>query len=456
MMPASAAAATPTRGEVLRIATPLILSNLSVPLLGMVDTAVVGHMGEVHYLGAVAVGASVFSLLFFGLNFLRMATTGLVSQAAGAGEGDTLRVTLMQGVLVALVCATLLLLLQHPMRELAMSLLGVTAAVGQAARAYFDVRVWSAPLVLVNFVLVGWLVGLARTRAVLAVTLTINLANILLDLLFVYGLGSGIRGVAAATVLAELLGMLTAVMAARGALLDYPARHLQQWSRSTFSAAIAWRGLSRLFALNGNLLVRTLALQLAFLALTGRGARLGETILAVNAVLLTFQHVISYGLDGFAQAVEALVGRGLGARRQLAVEHAVRYGFECAVAVAACGALVLALGGGALADMLTDQSAVREGVRRYLPWLVVSPLISLWSFIFDGAFIGATAAREMRNAMVLSTFVVYLPALWLLADWGNHGLWAAFSLFMLARAITMAVAFPGAVLARAVATDAKV
>ncbi|MEO0420732.1 MAG: MATE family efflux transporter [Pseudomonadota bacterium] len=456
MMPASDAAATPTRGEVLRIATPLILSNLSVPLLGMVDTAVVGHMGEVHYLGAVAVGASVFSLLFLGLNFLRMASTGLASQATGAGDGDALRVLLLQGVLVGLACAALLLVLQHPVRELAMSLLGVNAAVGQAARAYFDVRIWSAPLVLVNFVLVGWLVGLARTRAVLAVTLTINLANILLDLLFVYGFGWGIRGVAAATVLAELLGLLAATLAARGGLASHPAPRLGLWSKATLDEAVAWRGLRQLFALNSNLLVRTLALQLAFLVLTGRGARLGEAILAVNAVLLTFQHVISYGLDGFAQAVEALVGRGLGARRRQAVERAVRYGFECAIAVAVVAAIMLAIGGGAAADLLTDQSAVREGVRRYLPWLVLSPLISLWSFIYDGAFIGATAAREMRNAMVFSTFAIYLPALWLFAGWGNHGLWAAFSLFMLARALTMGLAFRGAVLDRAGTGSEKV
>ncbi len=450
MMPASAAAATPTRGEVLQIATPLILSNLSVPLLGMVDTAVVGHMGEAHFLGAVAVAATLFSLLFLALNFLRMVTTGLSSQASGAGDGDALRVLLVQGVLVALACAFLLLVLQYPLRELAMTLLGVSEAVGQAARAYFDVRVWSAPLVLVNYVLIGWLVGQARTRAVLALSLAINLGNIALDLLFVYGFGWGIRGVAAATVLAELAGTLTAVYAVRGLLRTQPATtQLRVYSRATVAAALELRSLRRLFALNGNLMLRTLALQLAFVVLTGRGARLGETILAANAVLLTFQQVISYGLDGFAQAVEALVGRGLGARQRAAVERAVRYGFEWAIVVALVAALVLAVAGGPAADLLTDQVAVRESVRRYLPWLVLSPLLSLWSFIYDGAFIGATAAQAMRNAMLFSTFLVYLPTLWLLAPWRNHGLWAAFSALMVARALTMHALYGPAVLDRA-------
>jgi MATE family multidrug resistance protein len=195
--------------------------------------------------------------------------------------------------------------------------------------------------------------------------------------------------------------------------------------------------LGRLFALNANLLVRTLVLTFSLFLLTARGARFGETVLAANAVLLTFQHLLSYGLDGFAHAAEALVGRACGARDGRALRLAVRYCFEWSVAVAAGTAAVLWLAGGGLGDLLTDQAAVRESVRRFLPWLVLSPLVSLWSFVYDGVFVGATAAREMRNAMLFSAFVVYIPALWMLRDVGNHGLWLAFTLFMVARGASM-------------------
>ncbi|MEO0971554.1 MAG: MATE family efflux transporter [Pseudomonadota bacterium] len=448
MMPPSRSAATPTRGHVLRIALPLILSNLSVPLLGMVDTAVVGHMGEVYFLGAVAVGANVFSVLFLGLNFLRMATTGLASQALGAADGDRLRVLLAQGLLVALACALVLWLAQVPLRELAMTALGVQDQVGDAARAYFDVRIWSAPFVLCNFVFAGWLVGLGSARAVLALTLAINVGNILLDVLFVYGFGWGLEGVAAATVLAECGGALVGSIAVAGALGRHRARHLSLRSVRTWREALEPASLRRLLALNTHLLIRTLALQFVFVVLTGRGTRLGETVLAINAVLLTWQYAISYGLDGFAQAVESLVGRGLGARSPDAVRRAVRFGFEWALGVAVLASALVWCFGGVASDMLTDQVAVREGVRRYLPWLALSPLVSLWSFIYDGVFVGATAARAMRNVMVLSAFAVFVPAMWLLAPWGNHGLWGAFTLFMLTRAVAMHVAYPRAVLAQ--------
>lgn len=470
MMPASAADATPSRGEVLRVALPLILSNLSVPLLGMVDTAVVGHMGGVPPLGAVAVASSVFSALFLGLNFLRMATTGLASQAWGGGDDARLRVVLLQGLLVALACAALLLLAQWPLRELSLTLLGPGPEVVAAARLYFDVRVWSAPLVLANYVLVGWLVGLARTRAVLALTLAINLSNLLLDLLLVYGAGMGVGGVALATLLAEAAGLATGSVAVRGVLRGRGSRHRAPgavrggcgaarddaaavavpglFSRPALRAAADAAGLRALFSLNANLLVRTLALQVALLALTARGARLGEVILAANAILLTFQHLISYGLDGFAHAAEALVGRALGARRRDALDAAVRFSFEWALVVAVVAALGLAFGGGRLSAVLTDLPDVRDATLRYLPWVVVSPLVSLWSFVYDGVFVGATAARPMRDVMLIATFLVYLPALVLLAGFGNHGLWAAFTLFMLARGLGMHASYARAVRGR--------
>ncbi len=422
--------AAPGRGDVLRIALPLIVSNLSVPLLGMVDTAVVGHMGSAHFLGAVAVCSSIFSMLFIGLNFLRMGTTGLASQAFGGDDRAGLRIVLLQGLAFAAVAAALILALQLPIRELALRVIGPGDDVAAAAREYYDIRVWTAPWILVNYVLVGWLVGLARTRDVFFMVVAVNLGNIALDLLFVYGFGLGIRGVAAATVLAEVAGTAVGVAAVRAALAERPGA----WP---LRAVLDVPRMRRLLALNANLLVRTLTLTFSFLLLTARGARLGETVLAANAVLLTYQHVLSYGLDGFAHAAEALVGRAIGAAGRRAMQRAVRYTLEWSFAVAAGAAVLLALFGGPFADLLTDQPAVRSTVREFLPWLVLSPLVSLWSFVYDGVFVGATAAREMRNAMLVSSLLVFLPALWLLRDLGNHGLWMAFTLFMLARAVSM-------------------
>jgi MATE family multidrug resistance protein len=430
----SQSVSTPTRHDVLRIAFPLILSNLSVPLLGMVDTAVVGHMGAAHYLGAVAVCSSIFSLLFVGFNALRMGTTGLVSQAHGKDDATALRVIVLQGALVALAAAAVILLLQVPVRDLALRLIAPGEQVLASARAYYDVRVWSAPALLVNYVIVGWLVGLQRTRWVLGMYLAVNLGNIALDLLFVYGFGLKVQGVAAASVVAEGFGLAVGIVAVRRMLITQPSA--APW-RAIWRSALAVAGLARLFALNVNLLIRTLVLAFSVLLLTALGARLGEVVLAANAILLMFQQVISYGLDGFAHAAEALVGRAVGAADRDALRRAVRYSFDWSVAVALAAALVLAFAGAPFADRLTDQPAVSDTVRRYLPWLVLSPLVSLWSFVYDGVFVGATAARQMRDAMLFASAIVYIPALWLLRGYGNHGLWAAFTLFMLARAFSM-------------------
>ena len=417
-----------------RIAAPMILSNVSVPLLGMVDTGVTGHLENSAYLGAVAIGAAIFTFIYMGMNFLRMGTTGITAQAFGADDATAGRQALGQGLLSAAILAALLLLLRAPLGELALWLLSPGPAVLPPAQDYYAIRIWSAPASLANFVLLGWLLGMQNARAALLMTLLINLSNILLDLWFVIGLGLGVRGVATATLLAEILGAATALVFVRAQLRGWPGR----WPLARLRQPGAYR---RLLNINLDLFLRTLALMLVFAFITARGARLGELFLAANAVLMNFQFLQAYALDGIAYAAEALVGKALGRRDIGALQQAVRRCLVWSLLFALLFTLAYWLGGRRLIALLTDIDAVRAAADRYLPWLVVLPLISVWSFLYDGVYVGATRSREMMLVMVGSALVLFLPA-WYLGDragLGNQALWLAFTLFMAARGIGMHV-----------------
>lgn len=408
----------------------MILSNLSVPLLGMVDTGVTGHLEDAAYLGAVAVGATIFGVLYTGTNFLRMGTTGIAAQRYGAGDTAGLRTSLGQALIVAQVIALALLFLRGPARELALTLIGAEPAVTQHARTYFDIRIWSAPATLANFALIGWFIGLQNARVPLAIVLVTNVTNIVLDLLLVLGFDMKVDGVAAATVTAEYAGLATALAFARAELV-------RRGGHFAVDALVSLRAYSAFLAINGNLFVRTLSLMFTFAFLTAQGARQGGLVLAANAILLNFQNLLSFALDGFAHAAEALVGRAVGARDPVALRRSVRLALAWSLYVATGFALLFLLGGPYLVGLLTDLPEVAGTTLRYLPWIVVSPLVSVWAFLYDGVFVGATRAREMRDIMLASTFLVFLPAWYLLQPLGNHGLWLAFLLFMGSRGIGM-------------------
>jgi len=415
------------RGRVWRIAWPLILSNVSAPLLGMVDTAVLGHLDSAHYLGAVAVGAVAFSFLYTAFNFLRMGTTGLAAQAAGRRDADELRTVLGQALLLSLILAATMLLLRGPIGTLVLSLIGADPEVAGEARRYYDVRIASAPATLANFALMGWFIGVQNARAPLLIVLVINVLNVALDLLFVPVLGMTTRGVALASVIAEYAG-LAAGLALAGREL---ARRPGSWRRADL---LEPRRLSRLLSVNSDLLLRTLALMSAFALLTAVGARQGEIVLAANAILLNFIYLMAYALDGFANAAEALVGESVGGGDDSAIAQSVRASGEFSVVVAVTFAIAYALAGPAIIDLLTGLEPVRAAAREYLPWLVAAPLLCVWCYLYDGVFVGATMSREMRNTMLFAFVVVYLPMLSLLvAHAGNHGLWAAFLAFNVAR-----------------------
>jgi MATE family multidrug resistance protein len=412
----------------------MILSNISVPLLGMVDTGVTGHLESSAYLGAVAIGGTIFTFLYMSMNFLRMGTTGIAAQSYGAADNDGLRVSLGQALIVSLAIACAILLLHVPLGRFAIGLLGGDAETQQHATTYFSIRVWSAPGTLANYALIGWFLGLQNARVPLLIFLTINITNIVLDLLFVIVFGMKVDGVALASVIAEYSGLLVGGAFAISALRS----HEGQWPLARLTNLSAYRAF---FSVNASLFVRSMALMFTFAFVTAQGARLGPAILAANAVLLNFQNLTSLGLDGLAHAAEAMVGKAVGQKNKDALQHTVRLTLKWSLIFAVGFTVTYLIAGPFIVRLLTDLPDIRKTAMVYLPWLIVSPVISVWCFLYDGVYVGMTRAREMRNIMVFSTFAVFLPAWYVTQSFGNHGLWFAFMLFFASRGIGMHVVY---------------
>ena len=408
----------------------MILSNVSVPLLGIVDTAVMGHLESPTYLGAVAIGSAIFAFLYTGMNFLRMGTTGIAAQRFGAEDFDGLRTSLGQALIVSLAIALVLIVLQMPIGSLGLDLLGGDEMTRVHADTYFSVRIWSAPGTLANYVLIGWFLGLQNARVPLAIFLTINITNIVLDLLFVIVLGMKVEGVALASVIAEYTALLVGLAFAVRAL----RQHAGRWNLSRLTNLSAYRAF---FFVNGNLFIRTMALIFALAFVTAQGARLGPSILAANAVLMNFQHLTSFGLDGIAHAAEALVGKAAGRKDDAALRQTVSLTLKWSLIFALGITAAYIIAGPLIIGLLTDLPEVRATAMTYLPWLIASPLISVWCFLYDGVYVGMTRSREMRNVMLISTFLVFLPVWFVTQGFENHGLWFAFLAFLAARGIGM-------------------
>ena len=408
----------------------MILSNISVPLLGMVDTGVTGHLENAAYLGAVAVGSTIFGFLYTGVNFLRMGTTGIAAQQFGANDFDGLRVSLGQALIVALTIAAILLVLHVPIGAAAISLIGPDPAVAEFADQYFSIRIWSAPATLANFALLGWFLGLQNARVPLIVVLVINVTNIVLDLVLVVVVGMKVDGVAIASVIAEFTGLAVGL----GFVVRELNRHSGHW---VISKLTTLREYTAFFGINAHLFVRTMALVFTLTFITAQGARLGGLILAANAILMNFQNLLAFALDGFAHAAEALVGKAVGEKDRAALQRSVVLALRWSLIVAVGFSAFFWLVGPMLVALLTDLPDIRTTTLRYLPWLIVSPLIAVWSYLYDGVFVGATLAREMRNIMLISAFVIFIPAWYVLQFLGNDGLWLSFMLFLASRGIGM-------------------
>lgn len=429
MTPASAG-----HRQLLRLAVPIVLANLTQPLLSAVDTAVAGHLPGPAYLGGVALGGLLLNLIFWGFSFLRMGTTGLAAQAWGAGDAVALRDTRYRALAMAGSIGAVLLALHAGLIALGMRWLGGSVEVQAIAREYAGIRILAAPFVLANYVVLGYLLACQRVRQALLVQVFINVVNIVAVLGFVRGFGWGVAGIAWATALADTLGF------ALGAWLLWRA-HTPGLPPVRFATLFERSALWRLLRLNLDIFLRTLFLQLAFAWFARAGARLGDVTLAANALLLNFQTFMAYGLDGFAHAAEALVGAYVGARQRAALQHAIRISMGWAFGCAAAFALVYALAGGMIVDMLTDQAPLRAAARQYLPWAVLSPLVAVWCFQLDGVFVGATRTRELLGSSLIG-LCVFGVMLWLVSPWGNHGLWLALMSFLAARGIVLGLLLP--------------
>ncbi|WP_446814681.1 MATE family efflux transporter [Marinomonas sp.] len=412
------------------MAWPPMLSNVTTPLLGLVDTAVVGHLGTALHLAAVAIGASIFSFLFWAFGFLRMGSTGLTAQALGQGNERRVRELLLQSVLLGVLIGLLLILFRAPIIELAIMLMAPSAEVEPWARLYCEARIFSAPAVLAGYALMGWFFGVQYSKGPLWMLLVINLANMVLDYVAVYGLGMASDGVAWATVLANYLGVIVAGVLAWGKLRGF-AGHLP------VSALFKWREYVALVQVNRYLFVRTILLLLVMLFFTAQGARQGDAILAANAVLLTFLMIISNGLDGFAFSVEALCGEAYGRKDQRYFQKIIRLSTFWALLAAFVLMLVFWLFGEQIIHLLTNVESVREEAQNYLPWLIAFPLLGIWSYMLDGVFIGTTSVRTMQNTMVICVLGVFFPVWFLSQGLGNHGLWLSQAVLFLARGITL-------------------
>jgi MATE family multidrug resistance protein len=412
-----------------RLALPMIFSNITVPLLGLVDTAVIGHLDSPTYLGGVAVGSMATSFLFMLLLFLRMSTTGLTAQALGAQNPQGLARAFMQPLLLAVLAGAAIVLLRYPLIELALKIVGGDGAVLEQARLFLEIRWLSAPAALANMVILGWLLGVQYVRAPVILLIVGNLLNIVLDIWLVMGLSWNVQGAATATAISEYATLLL------GLWLSWRVMRIRGVSVPMLRQA--WRGnLRRLLALNRDIMLRSLLLQLCFASLTIFGARLGGEVVAVNAVLMNLLTFTAYALDGFAYAVEAHSGHAYGARDDSQLRKVWRAACRQACLVALGFGLIYAVAGQQIIAALTSLPELRALASHYLPWQVVLPLVGVWCYLLDGMFIGATRGAEMRNSMAVAA-AGYGLTLFTLPVLGNHGLWLALAVFLSLRGLAL-------------------
>ena len=423
-----------THKRVLNIAIPVVLSNATVPILGAVDTGVVGQLGLAAPIGAVGIGAVILSAFYWVFGFLRMGTVGLTAQAEGQGDSDEVAALLTRALMIGFGAGVVIIALQAALFWAAFRVSPASAEVEELARQYMAVRVWSAPAAIALYGVTGWLIAQERTRSVLVLQLWMNGLNIGLDIWFVIGLGWGVQGVAIATVLAEWSGFALGWWFCRAAFSGVAWR---AWNH-VFDAT-RWK---RMMGVNSDILIRSLLLEAIFVSFMFMGAGQGDVTLAANQVLLQFLMIASYALDGFAFSAEALVGKATGARSPLRVRRAALLASGWGMAMAVLMAIGFAVFGGWIVDAITTAPDVREQARIYFPYLVGLPVIGCAAFMLDGIFVGATRSGDMRNMMALSFGVYVICVILLVPVLGNHGLWLAMLVSFVARAITLGARYP--------------
>ena len=423
-----------THKRVLGVAIPIVLANATIPILGAVDTGVVGQMGLAVPIGAVGIGAIIISAIYWLFGFLRMGTTGLTAQAIGSNDHSETSALLVRGILIGLGAGLVLIMTQIPLFSAALGIAPASFEVESLAQEYLKIRVYSAPAAIAIFGITGWLIANERTRAVLVLMLLINSINIVLDFVFVLRLGWGVEGVAYATLIAEWSGLFFGLWLARK---GFKNGYWRNWSQIFDRAR-----LTKMAKVNSDILIRSVLLEIAFVSFLFLGSSFDDATLAANQVLIQFLNITAYAMDGFAFAAEALVGKALGAKNRLIFRRSAvmtsQWGFGSVVVMA----LAFYVFGNTIINVMTTAEDVRAVSYEYLPWMVLAPLVGAAAWMLDGIFIGATRTADMRNMMFIS-FCVYLIALaLLLPKYGNHGLWASLIIFSIARGVTLAYKYP--------------
>ena len=419
-----------------KLTWPILIANISIPLVGAVDTAIMGRMPDASFVAAVAVGATVFSAIYWSFGFLRMGTTGLMAQAWGANNASEVVAIAIRALIVAVAVAAVLFLARGYVHDFVLSFFNITENVNGLASSYFLIRTWSIPAVLIHFVVLGVLFALQKMRETLILSVLLNVSNIILDYLFVIQFGWGVEGVAWGTVISEWFGVLVGLGLAAHAIkstVGLPPFVSQLWQGAKWIALV---GIST------NLIIRSFMVQLPFFMFTVFGSQFGTVVLAANAILMQYFILLAYGLDGFAHTAETLAGRAFGAKDRDSFRATTRYSSQWAFGLACLIALFFGIFSEGLIALMTNIDAVKQTALDYMPWVVVSPLLCVGAFQMDGIYIGATQTRVLRNYMLVAVICYGLTIWWALPEFGNHGLWLAMMLFMLVRSITLIVHYP--------------
>lgn len=425
---------TLTHKRVLSVAIPIVLANATIPILGAVDTAVVGQMGLAAPIGAVGIGAIIISAIYWLFGFLRMGTTGLTAQAIGSKDDLETSALLVRGILIGLSAGLVLIMTQIPLFGAALGLAPASFEVESLAKEYLQIRVYSAPAAIAIFGITGWLIANERTRAVLVLMLLINSINITLDFIFVLKFGWGVEGVALATIVAEWTGLLFGLWLAKEGFRN---GYWRNWNQIFDKAR-----LIKMAKVNSDILIRSVLLEIAFVSFLFLGSSFDDATLAANQVLIQFLNITAYAMDGFAFAAEAFIGQALGARNRVLFRRSAimtsQWGFGSVILMA----IIFAVFGTNIIDVMTTAENVREVSREYLPWMVLAPLVGAAAWMLDGIFIGATRTADMRNMMFISFCVYLLMLALLLPKYENHGLWASLIIFSIARGVTLGFKYP--------------
>ncbi|NOX18442.1 MAG: MATE family efflux transporter [Chlorobi bacterium] len=417
--------------QILRLAIPNILSNITVPLLSSVDTAIVGHLDKVAYIGAIAVGSVMFNFIYWGFGFLRMGTTGLTAQSYGGKNREEIISVLLRALFVAALVSAALILLRQAIAGIGFYLIDAPAEVTVLAEEYFFIRIFAAPAALSLYAFYGWFFGMQDAKTPLLISLVVNSVNITLDYLFVYHYGMKSDGVALGTVIAQYLGLFLAVVI-------FFAKYKSYLVAVPFKKIFDAVKLEKFFTVNFDIFIRTICLVFTFSFFIAESGTFGEDILAANSILIQLWLLLSYGIDGFAFAAESLVGKYYGMRNRTKFIAAVKYSFAWGIGLGFFYSLVYILFGNEIVSLFTSNEKVVLIAMSFFGWTIIAPVINSWSFIWDGVYLGSTMTKQMRNSMLISTIAVFLPLYFLTREsLGNNSLWLAMTIFMFARGITL-------------------